>query len=61
VSRFGAAAPPKRQSGLCDAALQSAGLTGGDARDLSPGAYVLTAYAARAKAVFLLAFVNAAL
>ena len=46
---------------FCDAAPWSAGLTWGNTRGLSSGAYVSTAYAARAKAVFLLAFVNAAL
>ena len=54
-----AAAPLEQQSGLCDTAPQSAGLTGGSTRDLSPGAYVSTAYAARAKAGLFLAFVNA--
>src|SRR5579864_5825532 len=46
------------QSGLCNAAPSSAGLTKGDARAQRPGASVSTAYAARAKAVFLLAFVK---
>src|SRR3982074_3440429 len=54
-----AAAPLKQQSGLCDTAPQSAGLTGGSTRDLSPGAYTFTAYAAKAKARWFLAFVNA--
>src|SRR5207245_9408120 len=59
------ASRPQRPRGgnpvFCDAAPWSAGLTRGNARDLSPGAYVSTAYAARAKAFVLLAFVNAAL
>ena len=59
VSRLRAVAPLWRQSGLFDAAPRSAGLTGGNARDLSPGDQVLTAYAARARPLVLLAFVNA--
>src|SRR5438445_3235310 len=59
------ASRPQRPRGgnpvFCDAAPWSAGLTRRNARDLSPGAYVSTAYAARAKAFVLLAFVNAAL
>ena len=50
---------PRCGNPVCfNAVPQSAGLTGGDTRDLSPGTHVSTAYAARAKVVFLLAFVK---
>src|SRR5712664_3182142 len=56
-----ASRPQRPQGGnpvFCDAAPRSAGLTGGNARDLSPGDHVSTAYAARARPFVLLAFVK---
>src|SRR6266852_5163763 len=51
---------PRCGNPVCfNAAPQSAGLTEGDTRDLSPGTHVSTAYAARARVLVLLAFVNA--
>ena len=51
---------PRCSNPVCfNAVPQSAGLTGGSTRDLSPGTHVSTAYAARAKVLVLLAFVNA--
>ena len=50
---------PRCGNPVCfNAVPQSAGLTGGDTRDLSPGTHVSTAYAARARVFVLLAFVK---
>ena len=50
---------PRCGNPVCfNAVPQSAGLTEGDTRYLSTGTHVSTAYAARAKVVFLLAFVK---